>query len=374
LAAQHQITESQLKAVTITVGRLEESGIGNIVKNLCANLVAKGYKVHLGVLERKYVLTDVPKECHVFEITHHVRLSRLLGRLIPTPDWQERLTSGDIIHHHQSSLILKSLPFRQAKVILHYHGVAKPEFEEKGTRALYEARQIRNNAPKAAAIIAVSQFAKKELEELCEVKCQTDVIYPGVDTGHYTLETPAKYRKGAPSFLFVGAIAKKKAVNRLVDAMTLIRKDHPSAFLRIIGSGPRLSELSEHIQKLSLTRNVEMISSWVPLHELPFYYASCDAYVSSSIWESFGLPVLEAMACGKPIVGPSVGSYPELIRESSAGEIYHSGNSEELATTMTRVALNAEKYRRNARDFALRHNWQTMTDSIERVYERVAQT
>jgi glycosyltransferase involved in cell wall biosynthesis len=357
--------------VTVTVGRFEESGIGNIVKNLCANLTERGFSISLGVLAKQLVLTDVPAGCKTFYFTNHVWPSRLLGKLIMTRDCMSNF-SGEIVHHHQSSLILQSLPFDRKKVILHYHG-ANPKFEE-NPRVAYEARQIRKYAPKAAGIIAVSQFAKKELQESFDVKSEIDVIHPGVDTDLYNIKVPEKYRRGKPSFLFVGELVKKKAVNRLIDAMAFVLMNHPNAFLRIIGSGPRLPELQEQIRNLRLVDNIEILTSWVPWSALPFYYASCDVYVSASIWESFGLPVLEAMACGKPVVGPSVGSYPEIVADSTAGAIYESGNVEQLAETMVKVADETEKYRELARTYALGHNWPSITDAIERVYQKVLQS
>lgn len=359
-----------MKAVTITVGRFEESGIGNIVKNLCANLITKGYQVSVGVLTKNFVSTEVPVGCKVFYFTNNIWLSRFLGRLSMTPDCLSNF-SGDIVHHHQSSLILKTLPFDRKKVILHYHG-ANPQFEE-NPRVAYEARQIRKYAPKASAIITVSQFAKKELRELFNVKSEIDVIHPGVDTEHYNTEAPARYRRGKPSFLFVGELVKKKAVNRLIDAMTFVRKERPDAFLRIVGKGRRLPELQEQIRMLSLDRNVEIISSWVPRAELPSYYTSCDVYVSSSIWEGLALPVLEAMACGKPIVGPSGSSYQEVIEESSAGAIWDGENIVDLARTMLKTVGAAEKYQEKARAYALKHNWPNITDAVERVYDKVSE-
>jgi glycosyltransferase involved in cell wall biosynthesis len=363
-----------MRAVTVTVGRFEESGIGNIVKNLCANLVGRGWQVSLGVLAEKYLLTEVPLGCKVFYFTDHLAMSRLLGHLMTKPSWMSNAV-GEIIHHHQSTLILKSLPFAQRKVILHYHG-ANPKVHEaqEYLRVTYEARQMRKHASKAAAIIAVSQFAKKELQELLNVKSEIDVIHPGVDTEHYTPDLPAKYRKGNPSFLFVGTLVKKKSVNRLIDAMVSVRNEHPNAFLRIIGRGRRLPDLREQIQRLGLTENVEIISSWVPRAELPFYYASCDVYVSSSIWEGLPLPVLEAMACGKPIVGPSGSSYQEVIEESSAGAAWNTNNLEDLPETMLRTAAQKEKYKEKARTYALKHNWPNITEATIKVYERVLQS
>jgi len=352
------------------VGFFEESGIGNIVKNLCSNLVAKNYSVSVGVLAQKYVLTDIPVGCKVFYFTKHVTLSRLFGGLALSQDWQSNI-KGDIIHHHQGSLIMRKLPFENGGVILHYHG-ANPRFEE-NAKVMYEARQIRRHASKAAAIITVSQFAKRELQELFNVRSEIDVIYPGVDTESFTTELPAKYRRGTPSFLFVGALVKKKAINRLLDAIATVRKENPDAFLRVIGTGPRFYELRDQIRRLDLERNTEIVTSWVSRRELPLYYASCDAYVSASVWESFGLPVLEAMACGKPVVGPSVGSYPEIISESSAGAVYESQNVEDLAKTMTKIASHAEEYKTKARDYALKHTWRNMTDEIEKVYRKVSQ-
>jgi glycosyltransferase involved in cell wall biosynthesis len=358
-----------MKAVTVTVGRFEESGIGNIVKNLCANLVSKGYSVSIGVLAQKCVLTDVPAGCRIFYFTDHLWFSRLLRHIITTPDCVSNFT-GEIVHHHQSSLILKSLPFERKKVVLHYHG-ANPRFEE-NPRVVYEARQIRKYAPKASAIIAVSQFAKKELQDLFNVKSEIDVIHPGVDTRLYNTDAPAKYRRGKPSFLFVGELVKKKAVNRLIDAMAFVRRERPDAFLRIIGRGRRLHALQEQIRRLSLEMNVEIISSWIPRAELPSYYASCDAYVSSSKWEGLALPVLEALSCGKPIIGPSGSSYQEVVEESSAGAIWDDGNIEDLTRTMLKIASEAEMYKKFARSYALKHSWPKITDLVERVYRKVS--
>jgi glycosyltransferase involved in cell wall biosynthesis len=353
--------QRSIKSVSITVGRYEESGIGNIVRNLSAELALRGYSVSIGVTSKGDIATAVPAGCQTFHFTDHPIMSRALGKIIPV----NNINLDPLIHHHQGSLILKSLPFKESKVILHYHGVNP--FSEASMRGKYEVKQLARFAPMAAARIAVSEFAKTELEDLLNIRSTIHVVYPGVDTNRFTADLPSKYRKGEPSFLFVGRLNKAKAVHNLIEAMIHVRKELPNAYLRIIGRGPRQGKLQQQIEKSNLLENVE-VTPLVPLDELPFYYASCDAYASSSAWETFGLPVLEAMACGKPVVGPSAGSYPEIIKASQAGEIYQSGNTVDCATTMVHVAMNSRKYSNNARAFALKHTWQKMVDEIEEVY------
>jgi glycosyltransferase involved in cell wall biosynthesis len=356
------------KSVTMTVGRYEESGIGNIVRNLSAELVLRGYNVSIGVRSKRDITTAVPAGCQVFYFTDHLFLSRVLGRtlgrILPVRDLKARF--HPIIHHHQSTLILETLPFKERKVILHYHGV-NPRFNDATMRVKYEAKQLTKFATKASALIAVSEFARTEMRELLNIHSPIEVIYPGVDTIRYHPEVPPKYRKGLPSLLFVGRLAKRKAVHRLIQAMTLVKKEFPAGFLRVIGSGPYKEALQQQIYKLGLSENIEIIP-WVTLTELPLYYASCDAYVSSSAWETFGLPVLEAMASGKPVVGPSTGSYPEIIKASEAGEIYQGESIDECARTMIRVAMNTQTYSDKARAFALNHTWQRMVDDVEKIY------
>lgn len=117
--------------------------------------------------------------------------------------------------------------------------------------------------------------------------------------------------RGQPRLLNVGALVPVKDQTTLLEAFALVRDRLPEAHLHIIGEGPLRHELERRTAGLGLAGHVTL-HGWIDHECMPAWYRAADLYVQSSRYESQGMAVLEAAACGLPIVGTAVGLLPEL--------------------------------------------------------------
>jgi len=327
-------------------GYFKAGGSPSVMQRLAFNLTKKGHNVTLGALRFKTYPCSTPYDWVV--------LPRNIANL------KRFLESFDIIHNHHPLTnylsLLSSKPF-----IYHYHGSPTLLLRYNMFFSFLTAGQNIDLA------IAISDTAKSELQNFYPFK-KIFTIYNGVDTSEFRLRLQGKYRKGNPQFLFVGNLYPHKNVKHLLLAMRKIVKDCPNSHLMIVGTGKMLSTLQPLIANLSLTKHVQLTGK-IPDSELPEYYSSCDVYISASKWELFGLPLLEAMACGKPIVASSIPAHIELLTKSGAGQIYQLGNISDLAEKMITVSRNSFSYQQLCRRFAEQYDWSVVTQQVINLYD-----
>lgn len=174
--------------------------------------------------------------------------------------------------------------------------------------------------------------AKDFMERELEVKREIEIIHVGVDTGLFKpMERTGEYLvEDKFKILTVARLHKYKGIEYLIEAMQLLR-EVPEVKLYILGKGPEEGNLKKLVKKLGLERKVEFIDKPIPNYEMSFLYWECDVYVQPSIIEPYGIAVLEAMACGKPVIGTKVGGMQDTIKDDKTGFLVEPGNAEELA-------------------------------------------
>jgi glycosyltransferase involved in cell wall biosynthesis len=109
---------------------------------------------------------------------------------------------------------------------------------------------------------------------------------------------------------------------------------------------------------------------------MPELYSQCDIYVQPSLIEPFGIAVLEAMACGKPVVGTNIGGMIDTIEEGVSGYRVEPMNPKALGEKITDLLLNPEKMRemgKNARERAKKFDWKLIGEKYNRLIEKVLQ-
>jgi glycosyltransferase involved in cell wall biosynthesis len=174
---------------------------------------------------------------------------------------------------------------------------------------------VNHAVKKSAGIIAVSEYTKKEIGEMYaqHVLSKTKMIYEGVssDFKRQPLSVQAEVRLtySLPErfFLYVGSSKVHKQVPLLIEAFQASSTHGRS--LVLVTNGPQISSWSS-------IPGVHVLSH-VPDHDLPALYASADAFVTASIYEGFGLPIVEAEACGCPVIAFHVTSIPEVASASA---------------------------------------------------------
>lgn len=174
----------------------------------------------------------------------------------------------------------------------------------------------------ASGIIVDSVATRDDLNRAGVRLPSVEVVYPAFDAGHFCQVEPhsaiAKYRlESAPYLLYVGNVSPRKNLGGVLEAFRKISVDLPhSLVLAGAKSAEELERMERLIRQLGLQERVIMLN-YVSFNDLPALYngAACVVYLSR--YEGFGLPVLEAMACGVPVVASSTTSIPEVSGDAA---------------------------------------------------------
>lgn len=247
-------------------------------------------------------------------------------------------------------------------------------------------------ARRADRIIANSRSTYVRLARgICKDTTRLDLIYHGVDTREYkAVRTKARESldvpESSPIVLFVGRLEPRKGVHVLFKAIPEILSHTPDARFVLVGkdtnTGPKGTSF-----KQSLLNNTE-IRAWrenivfvdfLPQDELIGLYSACDVFVLPSLVESFGLPIIEAMACGKPVVATKTGIAPEIGLKPPYGFTIRPADAEELAAAIMKLlSLEREEIKlvsqRNREFVEANFSVTTSTDKLLSAYHKATKT
>jgi len=172
---------------------------------------------------------------------------------------------------------------------------------------LYYRQVLAKLATKARRIITVSQFSKEQLVSLLGIpEHLIAVIYNGVDERFH--QNTTAYFSEQPYFFYIGNRRKNKNLPRMLTAFS--RAEIPEEFLFFISGNADLS-LSEHINRLGIAHRVRFLGH-IAERDLPALYSGAFATLYVSLMEGFGLPVIESMASGTPVITANVTALPEV--------------------------------------------------------------
>ncbi|MCL0053303.1 glycosyltransferase family 4 protein [Dehalococcoidales bacterium] len=228
---------------------------------------------------------------------------------------------------------------------------------------------------RASHIIATSQNTRNDLITHLKIPDnKISVIYNGVD---HSLFKPYKVKLlNKPYILYTGAERQRKNLGRLFEAFAKLKKEFPELKLVKVGVPGRSEEYRrESIRKLvslGITRDVIFIDH-IPELDLAYYYSSALLLAYPSLYEGFGFPPLEAMACGCPVVTSNTSSLPEVVGE--AGIRVNPYDTDSLVEAIRQVLTNSqlrEEMVRKGLEQAKKFSWEKTARQTQEVYDRVA--
>jgi glycosyltransferase involved in cell wall biosynthesis len=203
----------------------------------------------------------------------------------------------------------------------------------------------RLSARRARRVIAVSESTKRDaVKQYGVTPEQVDVVYNGVDPAFRPLPTDqvSAFRadRGLPEqfILFVGTLEPRKNIARLIQAYAQLPGARPPLIF-VGGKGWFYDEIFALVERLNLGAEVHF-AGYVPTDDLPWWYNAADLFVYPSLYEGFGLPPLEAMACGTPVVTSTASSLPEVVGQ--AGLLVDPADTEGLAVAMEQCLTDAD--------------------------------
>jgi glycosyltransferase involved in cell wall biosynthesis len=244
------------------------------------------------------------------------------------------------------------------------------------TNRVYLTATTRATARRARRIITISEHTRRDIVRLLSVPEQrVDVTYPAADERYRPLPAPEvdvfRQARGLPdAFVFaVGTLEPRKNLVGLLHAYARLRQ--PRAPLYVAGgSGWQVSPIFDTVQQLDLHDDVHFLG-FVPEDELPLWYNAAQLFAFPSLYEGFGLPVLEAMACGTPVITSTAASLPEVAGQAAV--LVPPEDTDRLAQEMERVLDDPQRQmemRAAGRIQASRFSWRAMTDRTVASYER----
>lgn len=241
---------------------------------------------------------------------------------------------------------------------------------------LYLTSQTRRSCRQSRRVVAIADAGRDDIQRLLGVPAERiDVVRPGVGQAFRPLSSEAiaafRRRKKLPDqfVLHVGTLQPRKNIPVLIEAMTRL-KSHTLPLVLVGGKGWLYDEIFARVETLGLQDRVRF-AGYVPDEELPLWYNAASMLVFPSLYEGFGLPVIQAMACGTPVIAADTSAVPEAAGEAAllfapqdvdclSGHISTIVENSDLVASMRQAGLR----------HAAQHSWTIAGEEMANVYRR----
>ena len=263
-------------------------------------------------------------------------------------------------------------PWEKEPYVLTVHDISfavHPEWFRPG-EALFYSTLIKAAAKKARKVITVSEFCRTEIAEKWDIPA--DRIETTYEAARSLFKPGKKKRSGPPTILFVSAIHPRKNLGRLIRVWERLRADRfPDLRLKVVGpagwsAGSELSAMKAAVAK----GGAEWLGSQTE-DQLKEAYQTATMLVYPSLYEGFGLPPIEAMACGCPVVCSKTASLPEVCGE--AAEYFDPTSEEDISAKISYLLGNEDRRKELSRAGIAKveeYSWARMADETSAIYRR----
>jgi glycosyltransferase involved in cell wall biosynthesis len=362
-------------------GTAQAAGIGTYTEELIGNLITVDPEDH-------YTVFVTPETAAVFPFFG----ANLTKRAVPFRHYTlaEQLfyprllarAKFDLIHYTNFNT---PVFFRKVPSVVTIHDLTLLFFPGRKHRSvLYRAAYryiIKQSCQNATRIIAVSEGTKTDIiKHLGIAPEKIDVIYEGVSSRLRAASNPkriemiqAKYNITSPFFLYVGQWRAHKNLVRLIRAFAILRRRYNLEYqLVIVGKqDPLAPEIPETIKQLGLSDSV-ILTGYIADTDLADFYHAAEAFVFPSLYEGFGIPPLEAMAVGTPVISSNASVMPEVLGQAAL--YFDPLNVEDIAAKLYQFATSF-KVRQELKELApiqvRKYSFPRMARETLAVYRRV---
>jgi len=366
--------------VAIDARKLHDFGIGTYIRNLLRQLAR---------LDRRteYILICGERDRDLgISLGDNFRVE--IDTSKPYSIWEQVTVPWALVRtragiFHEPHYVLPPLTHCRSVVTIHdcIH-LRFPQYLQKPGALAYARAQMGAAARRSNRILTVSEASKRDILEYFKVPPEkVTVIYNGIDERFAT--APAedqiraveeRYQLQGEFALYVGNVKPHKNVERLLDAFHLVRQSGLTD-LKLIVIGDDISKyaaLRRAVHRYNLHKYVRFLG-FLPDETLAVVYRLASVFVFPSLYEGFGLPPLEAMACGTPVVTSNVSSLPEVTGDAAL--LVNPYSAEEIADAMRRVLTNpvlradlSARALARAREFS----WERSARRVLEIYDEVA--
>lgn len=294
----------------------------------------------------------------------------------PRPD---RLLGGVDVYHATNYVLPPLQSARSVLTVYDLSFLVRPDLCSPRIVG-YFSRNIARFVSRADAVLTCSNATKRDLAELLDTPPGKITVAPGavpadlspVPTAEAKPLLASHYGVTGPFILFTGTLEPRKNVAGLVRAFSRLADGIPHRLVLAGGLGWKPGNTLDAIAD-SGVRDRIVRTGFVPEAHVPAFYSAADVFVFPSHYEGFGLPVLEAMRCGCPVIAADTSSLPEVVGD--AGILTPPGDDEALATAIQEVLqdepLRADLIARGQKR-AGAFRWEDAARSVLELYERLA--
>jgi glycosyltransferase involved in cell wall biosynthesis len=370
--------------VAIDIRRAGDYGFGTYVRNIVNQLARLDQNTHYLLIGRQQHLEQFEPLPGNFQLLEYPHDPGSFHTHLQLP-WTLRERRVDILHmpwFYAPALV----PMR---LVLTVHDLSDVLARESGTTPVVQAGRLffaRRAARRANHIFAVSQASKRDVARTFGVpESRISVVYNAVDEHFLNDPLPAdadrileRHAVTGPYVLYAGAIKPQKNLPRLIEAFAVAKAelaDHPEFAdlkLLVIGEAPaRHAELRSAVVRARVRDDVRFLG-FVPQPVLRAFYARALAFLFPSLYEGFGLPPLEAMAHGAPVLTSNVSSLPEVFRDAAL--LVNPDNVFDIARGIRQILTDQalrETLVRCGHARARSFSWQQAAEHLRETYDRV---
>lgn len=302
------------------------------------------------------------------------RMAILLGHLSHVR-FNPLLPDAELFHATEHLL----LPLRRIPTVLTIHDLIYKLFPEYHKRLNYWYLNLAMPvfSRRADAIIAVSEATKADIAQHYEI--DPDKIHVVYEAAADHFQPPAaeaiarvraEYKLPKRFLLHLSTIEPRKNLERLLEVLQILRRDFADLHLILVGSkGWLYDDFFERIEQENLTAVVRGLG-WVPDNDLPAVIAAASLAVQPSLYEGFGLPILEEMASGQVVAASNSSSHPEVGGEAAA--YFDPTDVTEMVAVIRRLLTDDAEYKERRRlglQQAANFSWQRAARETLAVYE-----
>jgi glycosyltransferase involved in cell wall biosynthesis len=306
------------------------------------------------------------------------RLSVLASQMLRRPFWEDQLPASAVYHAAEHLL-----PRLRRPTVLTVHDLIFERYPQHHTRLnrLFLKVGMPLFVRAADAIIAVSEHTKRDLVELYGTPAQKiHVIYEGIDERFAPIGPPLvttirrKLGITRPYLLMVGTLEPRKNHAAALRALAQLKAEgHPHCLVIVGGQGWLFDPIQALVGEWGLADDV-LFAGRVDDDDLPALYSGADCVLMPSLYEGFGFPVLEAMACGTPVVCSNSSSLPEVAGDAAL--MVNPEDDEALAAAVGRLLAEPDlrsQLRQRGEQQAAGFRWQECAAQTVQVYAAVVE-
>jgi len=335
-------------SILLDTRMIKHSGIGTYLQNLIPYLVDK---INLTVLGESSALKD-------FNWSKQVQIIEMNSKIYSIKEQFELLYKIPAVSLFWSPHFnVPIIPSKAKKQIVTVHDVFHLSFSKKISipKRIYAKKLINSAIQNSERVITVSNFSKQEIIKYTGANSdKIVVIYNGINNQLFnpdkdiqeSMMIKKKYNLPEKFILYVGNIKPHKNLGRLLNAYLEIQDRIPDVSLVIVGETEGFltadNQLFNFIKGDRVLREKVHITGHIEMEDIAKLYRSAEVFVFPSLYEGFGLPPLEAMACGCPTVISNIGSLSEVCGE--AASYFDPNNSSSIAEKILR-AITGQKIR-----------------------------